>query len=406
MTGRSICAIPCDGITEMCEDDIDEQCEGPGLVLVMVFTFISSVLFLAVASTFDSIARAKIVPPDSFEMEEYHNLHEWFISNIWIDLSVHQHTSDYVKAKTIAAKYYEYAASINKMACPNDEYFMRYIGTNKISVFFYDCVNRSVSVKVISFFNNHMPKIFHLWNNHHVSMMRITFKCIITLTLRYSDLPKDLLLLYIIWIQLLATDSGMFSVSIFWTLVFSIVTSEIMHVFTIMMNNKNSKTKSVIKMLHDTLATPIMPAIYQFRHLKLKIVTKRLLDKVSKKCNKNIKQAQQELQELDCKMHRLDVISAKLHCNENVLENLFQVTILVIFVLLSYTNSKTVESIDYLFLKKDNAITYILTLMSLISMIRGQINFLKANKNGCLGLVGTVITIPYFLIGIASRFVT
>ena len=29
VTGRPICAVPCDGILELCEDDADEKCEGP-----------------------------------------------------------------------------------------------------------------------------------------------------------------------------------------------------------------------------------------------------------------------------------------------------------------------------------------------------------------------------------------
>ena len=404
VTGRPICAIPCDGVPEMCADDTDEQCEGPGLVLVLVITFISAVLFFAMAFASEHLSKAKEKAADTIEMEEYSKMEEWYIINLWINLSLCKHSIDYQKARTLARKYYDNAAILNNRMCPKDEYFMKYMGTNKLSELFYDCIDGSISVRVISFFNGTMPTLFQMWKKWKFDTLRNICECIISLTLKYSDLPKDCLLLYIIWIQLVTTDTGKFSLSIFCILSISILTSEIMHIFTILMTLRNCKGRSAFKIFHLISISPIMPAICLFKKFKWKLLQSKFLDELSKGC-KNKMQAHLKLEVLDHKICNLNSISTKLHCNENVVENLFQLIILAIFMLLSNTNSKTVEKIDYLFMNKNKYITFILASMSLISIIRGQINFLKANKNGCLGIKGIIITIPYFLVATSARYI-
>ena len=47
VTKMPICATPCNGIKEMCEDDADEQCQGTGLIIVLSVTFMLSILFIS-----------------------------------------------------------------------------------------------------------------------------------------------------------------------------------------------------------------------------------------------------------------------------------------------------------------------------------------------------------------------
>ena len=147
-----------------------------------------------------------------------------------------------------------------------------------------------------------------------------------------------------------------------------------------------------------------MPALYIFKQFKLELKQSELLVKISDGCTDK-KQAHLKLEKLDAKICSLRLILTKLHCNENIVENLFQLIILAIFMLLSFSYSKTVEKIDYLFMNKNIYITLTLSSISLISIIRGQLNFLKANKNGCLSITGTIITIPYFLVSTAARYI-
>ena len=402
VTGRPICAIPCDGITEMCEDDVDEQCEGPGLMLVLVLTFLVATLYFVIAFAYGHLRKTNEILADFTEVEEF-NMEEWYKTNLLINLSVCKNSFYYKKATALARKYYENAAIFMNIECPKDEYFMKFMGTHEISEYFYDCVDGAISVRIALFLWETMPSLFRLWRQLRIDTCYKTCECILSLTLKYSDLPKDGLLLYIIWIQLVATDTGMFSLCIFWTLASAIVASELMHINTILLTLKKSRNGKTSRILLMILVSPLMPAMYLIKQFKIQLLKKSLLDQLSMGCMDK-KQAHLKIGVLYSKINNLNLISAKLHCNENMVENLFQLIIVVIFMLLSYTNSKTVENIDYLFMNRNQYITFILAFMSLMSIIRGQLNFLKANKHGCLGMIGTIITLPYFLVSTTSRY--
>ena len=404
VTGRPICAIPCDGIPEMCEDDIDEQCEGPGITLVLLFTFILAVLFFAISVTSEHLTEARERATENIEMEEY-NMDAWYLSNLWINLHLYKHSIDYKKARIFARKYYDNFAVLNNRLCPKDEYFMKYLGTNKLSEFFYDCIDGAISVRIICFFDETAQTFSQQIKKYRFDILWKSCLCVISLALKYSDLPKDCLLLYIIWIQLVTTDSGMFSISVFWTLSSSILASELMHLFTILVNLKDVKGRCIIRRRFILILTfPIMPAIYIFKLFREKLLLSSLLNELSKS-DKNKRKAHFKMKQLEYKICNLHLISTKLHCNENVVENLVQLVISVIFVFLSYSNSKTVENIDYLFMNKNIYITFTLASLSLMSIIRGHVNILKANKNGCLGIKGIIITIPYFLVSTTARYI-
>ena len=73
-------------------------------------------------------------------------------------------------------------------------------------------------------------------------------------------------------------------------------------------------------------------------------------------------------------------------------------------ILLNHSKTRAVENIDNIFVDDNKMLGYFLALISLFSMIRGQLTYFKANKNGCVGLIGTLFVIPYLVLGIGSRY--
>ena len=138
-------------------------------------------------------------------------------------------------------------------------------------------------------------------------------------------------------------------------------------------------------------------------HLILTLGGRKLHNKFRMKSHNLQLKAYEEIRIIDDEICHLQLVKGKIHCNENVLENLTQLTILVLIILTSLSNSSSVENIDPVLMKQDNILTYVLASMTFISMLRGQLNFLKANKNGCLNLKGTMILIPFYTIGTVSR---
>ena len=110
-----------------------------------------------------------------------------------------------------------------------------------------------------------------------------------------------------------------------------------------------------------------------------------------------------KFQEFEANIHKLQLLSAKLKASEMVLNTLVQLIVLLLVGLLSITKSRSMVNFDQLFLNENIFLGALVANMSFVSLVMGQLNFLKANRNGCLS--GLFILIPYFVLGAASRFV-
>ena len=146
-----------------------------------------------------------------------------------------------------------------------------------------------------------------------------------------------------------------------------------------------------------------MPAFFIVRVLKLKLMKNRLLDKLDVE-NQSLQQKRfYHTEEIDNEVKQIQLLLSRICCNENVLENMTHLSILCIIILESISYSSSVEAIYSLFMKKTRWLTYTLAVITFMSILKGQLNFLKANKNGCLSLKGTIILIPFFIFGTISR---
>ena len=183
----------------------------------------------------------------------------------------------------------------------------------------------------------------------------------------------------------------------------TILVSELLHLYTISIYQDKGSAWGWARWLAVFVISPFMPAYFIFRHLILTLRGRKLHNKFGMKSHNLQLKAYEEIRIIDDEIGHLQLVMGKIHCNENVLENLTQLTILVLIILTSLSNSSSVENIDPVLMKQDNILTYVLASMTFISMLRGQLNFLKANKNGCLNLKGTMILIPFYTIGTVSR---
>ena len=144
--------------------------------------------------------------------------------------------------------------------------------------------------------------------------------------------------------------------------------------------------------------TPLMPALYLYKYLKFKLTVQKL-----RRRNINNQHVDNKIENCELKCLELQLLNAEMQCTENVLENFIQFTILIIMISLSKTATRTVENIEAIFVGKNELLGYILAAFSFVSIVRGQLAFLKASKNGCLGLKGTLLVVPYFALGTCSR---
>ena len=305
---------------------------------------------------------------------------------------MYRYNLDFYRAIELSSKYY----NDSKCGIDNvDRHLMEVLGTNKLTVFFYDCVDQSIMIKAGSFFQTNIPRFFQAITQFYLLSIWEIIKCIVTMTIRYSDLPKDILFLYIIWLRLGNYAITSFPLTIFCILLSSIISAELLHLITIMRHNSKSFGRRTVILL----MIPLLPAYYLYQYLKFKLrVHKRW-----KSCSTINAQVWAQINKYETKCDQLQRLSARMQCTENVLENLTQLTILMMVISLSRTNTRAVENIEAAFVEENALLGYAIAALSFISIIRGQLTFLKAYKNGCLSLTGTLIVAPYYTLGTCSR---
>ena len=395
ITKRPICATPCNGISELCENDADEQCQGPSLGIVLTVTVVFVTIFLASSLIFSAFSKRgqKIA---AIELYTIDTLQEEDFDLLITKLSSYRCNSDTQRAVTCANLYYNGTITLSHQK--RDEYIMKFLGTNEVCSFFYDCVDHGILIKVRCYLQGSIPRLLEAFQNSYITFIREFAECVVSMSLRYFDLPKDILVSYIIWLQLGNYDTTSFPMGTFWILISSIVTSEIIHAITIMIHESWYKGRKSFLLL-----TPLMPAIYMYQNLKLK----HQLYKLTQVNDTNkLHEVAEQIKSIQAHCSQLKQMGAKMLCTENVLENLTNLTILSMIFSLSNTTTRAVENIDQLFLEKNELLGLFFAVMSFTSMIRGQISFLKSHKNGCLGFFGTLIVATYFVIGTFSRFDT
>ena len=395
VTKRPICAVPCNGVTEMCEYDADEQCQGTSLVIVLFFTFMLATTFMGVEFLTRKFIPSSMEMPQNVTLEMY-QLQQSNENGIVIfnaRLLFYKSRLNFEKSIELAGRFYnEKSLAMDGV----DKFFMNGMGTNGQTAFFYDCINMSIVIRIGLYLQLHIPNFLKVWKERKCQDIFEVIKCIASLWIRYSDLPKDILFLYLIWVQLGNHSTGSFPIVIFWTLLTSIAGCEILHCVTIMMYYSRDNRRKALTLL----LTPFMPAFFMCKKLQLKLELAKLL----RKCDKLQQVQNEEIQKYEIKCCQLQLMTAKLQCTENILENLTLFAILTLAISLSHTTSRAVENIDNIFVKDNQLLGYALAFMSFLSIIRGQVSFLKANKNGCLGIKGTFLVIPFFVLGTCSRY--
>lgn len=394
ITKRPICATPCNGVSDMCEDEKDEMCQGAKIEIVLSSTLVFSVVFITISYLVDNfIGENRNNTQEVIEMDQIGGIKRVDLNIIKKRISKYHCGLDFRSAIQLADKYY----NERKNGLENvDEYLMAVLGTNGLTDFFYDCVDRSIMIKIGLGLQRKMPWLINTISQLHLQNIWAVIICIVSMSVRYSDLPKDILFLYIIWLRLGNYDFLSFPTAIFYSLLSSMIAAEILHSFTIIMYHYKGIKKSAILIL----IIPLLPAYYLYQYLKFKLRLHKLIT-----CNDtNCCVTFEEINKYEIKCEQLQLLMAKMQCTENVLENLTQVTILIMIISLSHTTTRGVENIEAAFVEENALLGYALAVLSFTSVIRGQLTFLKANKNGCLSLTGTLIVVPYFIIGTFTRY--
>ena len=402
---RPVCATPCDGLLELCDNDADENCQGPSLLLALIVITMSSIIFISVSLAV-SYARLKKETPSlvaHYELKDFQSIQDEQIK--YVENNIHptlvlSRTLDIKRTLKTAFEVYNGACQGDNVSTDRDTFFMKVLGTNYLASFFYDCVNRTLLIKIKCIMHNLMQHdAFKKWP---LDLINLMIKSTVSLCLRYSDLAKDILFIYIVWLQLGSYAMGSFPIIIFWILVISIATTEITNYLTILLLQDFPANFHIYTKILLLPLAPLFPAFFSYEILHHELLKHQLINKVKKyQSRQNLILMSQQIKDADEKIYKFQHMLAILHFNENILETIPQLTILITIILLKWTSSRVVENLENLFINGNDNKVYLLMMMSVLSLTKGQIDFLKARKNGCSS--GLMVLIVYFFLGTTSR---
>ena len=375
VTKNRICAVPCNGIDDLCEYNLDEQCQGPGLLMTFIIICLLSISFLITSSglSYHKLMRDNGLELANYEVNDHKTKYTYYNDGknrqyLYLKLSIFEEFKNIFSGVELATSYFSKVCDSNLYE--KDHQVMRDLGTNKTSAYFYGCVDNSIAVRANVWFNFYFPNLYLMLKSVYFGVVMIILKGTVSLCLKYSDLSKDILFLYMIWLQLGSFKDGSFPKLVFYTLLVSISLAEVMNMCAIIIHDVNGTWRRKISV---AILGPLMPAYYIHKVAYYKISKFITLDlyRDNIEDDHHLELINRFICTVDNKIYLDHLKLARLQCIENVVENLPQLTILFLITLLNQTSSPIVEYLQNIFIDETAYIGWVLALISVADFCNG-----------------------------------
>jgi hypothetical protein len=430
-TGRPICANPCDGYDDLCEDFSDEDCQEISVIWIL-FWVASLTLIVSVATIIMKKCTSIIIKdlktivdmPNSFEIfslvkeeenTELFNIYmgirnnEDFVNCMCMTLFYYKFYGNNAKAKNLIQPYHLMELTYNQSQTEFvDEHYFNMYGTNDLTAYMYDILDNSLGIKINSLFQKKCPKFaLALFTRTYFKILTIYLLFFLQIVLHCADLVKDIFLIRQIWKHMMGNSIGIFLDNIFefpqviiMVMITSIVTTELSSIRTLFYS-ATYRRFGKLKKLFAMLLFPLIPSIVLYQQLELEVEQLYIQSKVkvTKSNNSHFKTCQKNLK-------KLVSLRSNLKANENVAEHFPQLVIMLLILALRKTMTPTVAKMDKIFLNNNELFIVLSTSWSFINLIKGQIFYIIAIKDQFVTFLGQIILSLYFVIGMSKRLLS
>jgi hypothetical protein len=414
-TGFPICANPCDGYDDLCENHSDEDCEG--ISVLWVLFWVTSLTIIASGTTI--ILEKKCTPvlvndmttteemcysTDILSLKNYTIMRkeEAFVNSMRSILLYYKFNIDIEKAKHITEQYYAMELTCNQFQTECvDEYYFMFFGTNKSTAYIYDILSNSWSIKMNSFLASKCPKWLLVKCTHkYFKMSNIYVIFIFKIVLHYADIVKDIVLLVQIWKHMMGNSArtfldgiSEFPVVVFLVIFTSIVITELCSILTLIMSS-TFEGYGKCKKWCSILLFPLIPASVHYQEFKLELEHVHMLSKNNIHLHFKIDRNERK---------NMLLLRSNLTSIENVAEHFPLLLVLILIITLRKTATPIVAQMDKLFLSNNEIFIFLSTCWSFFSLLKGQLFYIKATKNNVVTILGHIILLLYFAIGTSGR---
>ena len=389
-TNKTICAVPCDGIDDLCKDQSDELCESDPLykIVGVVFCFFMFIIF---------IGECSIELQELISKRKNSNYKTLLLSGQEKDNEIIDHVTHLQPLMEEIFKEKRSNATKNLvLSLLNTE--MLFHGQTLLSVFV--CIKNNMDTtkeglyfsKIVEEINSTFLKAKENNSPSHKKFQMLVeiyseFKaqylnkiCIFPLFLCRTmiavfgfsfDLIKDISFAMLLCIKLAPLEWPSFEFTICFLLALSIVLPIVCNLLLVL-GMPFSKHQSGIFAASMTLCFPFAPCIAIYICNRLDYSLKRIEEKGSKEnifapCTK-----------------KLRFLSYRMKLNEYAIENPLQILILMLIFCIDYSKTSTVTGLQNLFVGGENVLTFLSLVWSFCSLTYGHVRWIGAKKNNCL----------------------
>ena len=402
-TGTNICANPCDGRDDLCQDYADERgCEErlawwTYLLFAIIAVFIWSSILRIVEVALPSCGTA---PDDdskeqnALKMENNHQMAygKLRLQNSYgplLNISIkHEETKGYLPLKEFCRKTYDLELEYNA----NDEnatnaFFFRIIGTNHTASIFFDNIDDGWLLRKKQLFMK-TTKIMEIEDMRYFRLTIKTVSYMLTVVAYYLDFFKDIMLAH----RLYSFFPDWLPIILFSITVGCITLCELTKMSFVLNFSSWSKPKRVF----GSMFIFMVPAVITFQIYRLEL-------QLENTARGDVTQ-QGKLKKCMQLLEHLKLLSSELRANENVLEHLPQLVILLLLILIKKTETTTVPlHLSMNLVPENEFIIYASATASFLSLVRGQLHLIESKKNGYLPSIGKLFLLAYYIIGTAAR---
>jgi hypothetical protein len=430
-TNISICAVPCDGVDDLCRDFEDENCQIPlakFTLLFFLFLGIGSILVGEMIYTFENSHTSqaptitdnyllsfllKMLSPDcssTFPQKAFSEFHleKTFseeIATVVQKLNQLQDTESQTEVAKLLFKLEYFHHKENQKStwlCLKNN-----LGTNDDSKTFFDLLKPQNGAivkmsnllaiflqKLITKFysiskctkNNQCSKLVLLIKHQVIAFFYIAFY--------YLDLIKDCFLLTLLFqkVSLLGSFYS-FEVQLLFLTSLSIFLPQIANATFVVYS-------TVTKNIHLASGIVLFFLVFLLPAVGIQLLARF---KYNHESDTRKSSPEQNTKSYMAQVQKWSFRTSFLKMNEILFENTIQIYILMFLILMKFSSTQTIVSLETLFSNDETEYITLSAIWSWILIVLGEIKWQAALKNNCLGLKGSLILFLYFLLSLFTR---
>ncbi len=423
-TNKSICAVPCDGIDDLCQHNADEKCDPATFNEVVVFGIALLIVSVIIGECVLNYSNKRTIREETelhiittglpFDLEKiinqgfckkfsacYKKLHQSTEKgNMFRSISMALTLMEQKKSVKLAKRICQLEQKLHKDSLQDAFICIRSkFGTNKIT----KCLIQGSKIQLPypelkkSCTRLFIDQVFNSSVYLHLYFLT-TFS--LKVFLYYTDLYKDVFILatYANYFKLNESNMTSFGFQVLVLLTMCVTLPTVANLLYLMKNNRLKESwRAKIGVL--TLS-PLVPGIAIYCSSKINFLRQKL-EITSRRTKLVTAAAIGKLIDYDSLSTELSTLLAELRSNENSTEHLIQTQLLILLIALKFTETNTVSGFQELLAGGQGYLLLISTIWSIASIIFGHVQSVVVLKGRQDSLIGILI---HFFIGLLSFF--